>query len=1066
MARVVREKSKVLSGTIGINTTGGTDVSSSLNQIASAANNASQMMFTRANEIAQEEGIQAGKDLTIDQITTLDENTGKPVALSIPKTWGITRTKAFRELVDKRFYASIENEIRLKSKEYSQKYKQSGNYLANYRASMENYLVQMHKNSEGAYANFIKEVGSNTIAATEPNILSYLESKHIAQNNAFYKIEKQRLLNRFVTADEATKNQIYSQLKELTQLQIDSGQLPKNALVADDFAMRRISTMQWASSTIDDMNKDQIASFQELLKAPHRVEKLDELGFNEEQKKFWNDNKQFLDIADLNSLFTYGNHNRAEIDRLETENLNDIVDDISNNAPDISETVLKSINNLKLDDFDIDNLDALASFTYGDTLEKYPNLNIDDPRIAKFNNEQIKFIKSKILERYTAPIYGSLSNDDEQAFDRIGGFDLVKNKSFVTNYENLSKDDQIAYDYIVENTDGGKEILDTLHNLYKEGVDANSIITQFMSSTQFWTPPLTETQISKEKLKQQVISPDNGIALDSDSKEIQEIANEHINEAWLDSIPDKSNYPYSAWYNDPTSFDNEEVTNRIKISFDKGIIPIDLLNALKSSNPSETALKYATFAQNHFTINADGNPVFKNLLLGVEGLGDFNRKLAAVNSAMTFGITSPIPELKDMDSEELVEGTGKFLTSLTEGMNNINMFHNQNPNQPLGVKLNNQARILGFGTSKNDYEDAYKIFKKTINNELFDKNPVLLAGFQNIGDYMLMVGTKIDEAGLKQMIEDYVKINTRKDGIVFDTFNSQPSESIFGLDLVFKSPEMSYAFTNSVEMMVNKSFFEAALKLDDDKSGDYYDKIPSYYFEHNPNNLSREEVNDIFLQNRVDWDVGNELFLSDDRVISREIISGGKETITKKYSNGNIISLTGTIFPIPGFYKKEVPEETIYDPRESFGKNRFKLTKVNAKKLFLIPLPYSKGRDINAPESVFDLEYIVAVQSSGGGLKPLINPTNGITFTVNPKSFKEAVNSYNEVKKLVSLNEAEKKAYLVNKQNANNPEWQKKVGPFKQVSDKAIKHGIEIFHILNKKMHGTTPYGEILMNLD
>ena len=156
MARVVREKSKVLSGTIGINTTGGADVSSSLNQIASAANNASQMFFTRANEIAQEEGIQAGKDLTIDQITTLDENTGKPIALSIPKTWGITRTKAFRELVDKRFYASIENEIRLKSKEYSQKYKQSGNYLSNYRASMENYLVQMHKNSEGAYANFIK----------------------------------------------------------------------------------------------------------------------------------------------------------------------------------------------------------------------------------------------------------------------------------------------------------------------------------------------------------------------------------------------------------------------------------------------------------------------------------------------------------------------------------------------------------------------------------------------------------------------------------------------------------------------------------------------------------------------------------------------------------------------------------------------------------------------------------------------------------------------------------------------------------------------------------------------
>ena len=1065
MARVVREKSKVLSGSIGINTTGGADVSNSLNQIASAANNASQMMFTRANEIAQEEGIQAGKDLTIDQITTLDEDTGKPVALSIPKTWGVTRTNAFRELVDKRFYASIENEIRLKSKEYSQKYKQGGNYLANYRASMENYLVQMHKNSEGAYANFIKEVGSNTIAATEPNILSYLESKHIAQNNAFYKVEKQRLLNMFVTADAPTKNQIMLQLQQLTKLQIDSGQLPKNALDADNFAMRRISTMQWASSKIDEMNKDQIASFQELLKAPHRVEKLDELGFNEEQKKYWNDNKQFLDIADLNSLFTYGNHNRAEIDRLETENLNDIVDDISKNAPDISETVLKSINDLKLDDFDIDNLDALASFTYGDTLEKYPNLNIDDPRIAKFNNEQIQFIKSKILERYTAPIYGSLSNDDEQAFDRIGGFDLVKNKSFVTNYKNLSKDDQIAYDYIVENTDGGKEILDTLHNLYKEGVDANSIITQFMSSTQFWTKPLTETQISKEKLKQQVISPDNGIALDTDSKEIQEISSEHINEAWLDSISDKSNYPYSAWYNDPTSFDNEEVTNRIKISFDKGILPDDLKNALKSSNPSETALKYATFAQNHFTINADGVPVSKNLLLGVEGLGDFNRKLAAVNSAMTFGITSPIPELKDMDSEELVKGTGKFLTSLTEGMNNINMFYTQNPNQPLGVKLNNQARILGFG--KGDEDNAYKIFKKTINDKLFNKSPVLLAGFQNIGDYMLMVGTKIDEAGLKQMIDDYVEINTRKDGIVFDTFNSQPSESIFGLDLVFKSPEMSYAFTNSVELMVNQSFFDAALESKM-TAEQYREEIPAYYFEHNPDNLSLEEINEIFGQNRVDWSNNNPSILTDDRVIARNIIKGGQETITKKYSNGNIITLTGTVFPIPGFYKKEVPEETIYDDKKSFEnilKNK-QLVDKDAKKLFLIPLPYSRGRDINAPESVFDLEYIVAVQSSGGGLKPLINPTNGVTFTVNPKSFKEAVNSYNEIKKLVSLNEAEKKAYLVNQQNADNPEWQKKVGPLKQISDKTIRHGIEIFNILNKKMHGTTPYGEILMNLD
>ena len=123
MARVVREKTKVFSGNIGINTTSGTDVSNSLNQISSAANNASNAFFKRADEIAQQEGLDAGKDLNINEITTLDENTGKPVALSIPKTWGITRSKAFRDMVDKRFFSSIENEIRIKSKEFSQKHK-------------------------------------------------------------------------------------------------------------------------------------------------------------------------------------------------------------------------------------------------------------------------------------------------------------------------------------------------------------------------------------------------------------------------------------------------------------------------------------------------------------------------------------------------------------------------------------------------------------------------------------------------------------------------------------------------------------------------------------------------------------------------------------------------------------------------------------------------------------------------------------------------------------------------------------------------------------------------------
>ena len=1048
MARVVREKTKVFTGNIGINTTSGTDISNSLNQISSAASNASSAFFKRADEIAQQEGLDAAKDLNIDQITTLDINTGKPVALSIPKTWGITRTKAFRQIVDKRFYASIENEIRLKSKEFSQKYKRSGNYLANYRSSMQTYLAEMHQNQKGAYAEFIKEVGSNTIAATEPNILSYLESKHIAQNNAFYKLERQKLLNAFVTADEPTKNEIMNQLYDLTQIQIELGEVPKNAHDIDEAATKRIATMQWSQGKVDDMNPEQIMRFQELLKAPFRTELLDEIGFTDAEKTFWNDNKQFLDTPDLNAIFTYGNHNRAEIERIERESLNDSVDNINSNASNIGDEVLKSINDLTLNNFDLENLDQLASITYADVKTKYPDLNIDDPRIAGYNIKNLGIIKSAILERYTAPIYGALSNDDEQSFAEVGGFDLVKNKSFLNNYQTLSDSDQRKYNFIVDNIDGGKEILDTLHDLYKKGVDPNTIISQFTSSTQYWTPPLTETQKNKQLLISKVTGPLTGEAIDTDSKEVQEIANNHINEAWINSIPDPANYQYSAWYNDPNSFNNEEISERVKNSFDKGILPEGLKNAIKSGNPSETALVYASLAQNHLTVNADGTTIIKNLLLGVEGMVDFNKKLAAVNSALTLGITSPIAELKSLTEDKIVEGTGKSLTSFTEGFNNINLFQNLDPNQPLGVKLNNQARRLGFGTGDDD--NAYRNFKKIINNKLINESPVLLANFQSIGDYMLMVGTQIDQSGLEQMIDDYVEINTRKDGIVFDSFSSSPAKSIFGLELVMKSPEMAYAFSNSIEFMVNQSFFAAA-----GEGKVNYEDVPAYYFEHDPNNLTNEEVNNIFLENRVDWDRGNLINLSDDRVIARHLVKGGEEAIVTKYRNGLVISLFGTVQRMPGFYYKAEPQDALYDDKKSFENllDNHHMVKKNAKKIFLIPLPNSKGRDINSPESVFELEYIVAEEASGGGLKPLINPTNGVVFTVNPKDFRQSIDSYNEIKKLVSLNQAEKKAYILNKNNADNPEWQKKIGPYKEISDKVIRNGIEIFDILNQELH-------------
>jgi len=120
--------------------------------------------------------------------------------------------------------------------------------------------------------------------------------------------------------------------------------------------------------------------------------------------------------------------------------------------------------------------------------------------------------------------------------------------------------------------------------------------------------------------------------------------------------------------------------------------------------------------------------------------------------------------------------------------------------------------------------------------------------------------------------------------------------------------------------------------------------------------------------------------------------------------------------------------------------------------LYLVPLPQSLRGELDTEESYFDLQYMVAIQSSGGGLQPLVNPNNRNVFTFNPKVFSDAIESYQSAVASASLNEAEKNAYRLNNINANNPEWQRKIGVPEKITDKAIIFGIDTFNFLNKQI--------------
>jgi hypothetical protein len=1033
LARVVREKSKVLSGTIGINTTGGADVSSSLNQIASAANNASQMFFTRANEIAQEEGIQAGKDLTIDQITTLDENTGKPVALSIPKTWGITRTKAFRELVDKRFYASIENEIRLKSKEYSQKYKRGGNYLANYRASMENYLVQMHKNSEGAYANFIKEVGSNTIAATEPNILSYLESKHIAQTESFYKIEVQKYKNAYATANPEQRTFIQNKLKELTQNMVDAGLAPKNAQDSIRFDLGRINALQGFSAIIQKLDKQKLEIVNDYLAAPYNEKLIDKLGLSEDDKKFFKDQKRYLGLSELNSLRSYTNQEITDRNQLEAEQNKTAYENILNNETAIVETIQSEIN--KITSVDLDNLDSQTNVLIDKLKEQYPDFNLNTPQISNIISKYRNSIESSLISKSIIPIIGGLDDDEERLFQERKGMDLITNQSFINNYTTLSQADQNKYDSIIEAVPKAKEIFDTLHELSQRGIAPKSIVQSFKDLSSNWTKELTQAQKNLNLKKANFLDPTYDQAFTSNNSN-RTLANDIAQELWQQ---DKGQEAFKmSWINDPNVFNNERVMQFYNLSLSRGIVPQALVDAVKSNNVSETAHRLLFSAQNFQTSTASGVPITQNILNNVEGLKSYNQKLSAVMSAIRLGITSPMATLsnptdQDIASGRVDEGTGLSLLNISEGFEKIRSFTDNDPNSELSELLNRQAKRMEF---KN-----YATLRQEIFNELSDENPALLRDFNNITDYMLMVGTQFDKKSLKIMIEDYLALNTRADGIVVDSLNFKAGgKSIYALELVAGSGEMAFAMANSLEQYINNEFKEAGL-------------TNLFHFNFDKDSITEDEANNIFFSNRVDFDAGLLNDLGDDRVIVRAITEGGQKAETIRLNNGILSKMpTFTLGPIGGnvagedFYYKAVPETTVYDPTPTFTSNR------TGQKLYLVPLPQSLRGELDTEESYFDLQYMVAIQSSGGGLQPLVNPNNRSVFTFNPKVFSDAIESYQSAVASASLNEAEKNAYELNRINANNPEWQRKIGVPEKITDKGIIFGIDTFNFINKQI--------------
>ena len=145
--------------------------------VANTAGRLNEIALKEGAKQAEQSGLDAAMAVKQSEIIAFDAETGKPRALD-PKMFsgGIIARDAYKRVVEKRFGASIENELKIKAQELQLKYKFEPEL---FREEMSRYVADMHANAQGKWKETVKVGGVAITRATELNI----QANAIEKNN-------------------------------------------------------------------------------------------------------------------------------------------------------------------------------------------------------------------------------------------------------------------------------------------------------------------------------------------------------------------------------------------------------------------------------------------------------------------------------------------------------------------------------------------------------------------------------------------------------------------------------------------------------------------------------------------------------------------------------------------------------------------------------------------------------------------------------------------------------------------------------------------------------------------
>jgi hypothetical protein len=153
---IVRESAKFKIGPIGVSRA---SQAASIEGEAIQRNLSSlgQLAFEKASAYASEQGAEAAQMATV-----VDPETGLPVPLEPPEGFGTIASDAYNKVAQARFQSAIDNEIKVKAFELSERYKNNRNGAAQYSQAFQTYMKSMQDAADGAgYKSYIGDLGDS-----------------------------------------------------------------------------------------------------------------------------------------------------------------------------------------------------------------------------------------------------------------------------------------------------------------------------------------------------------------------------------------------------------------------------------------------------------------------------------------------------------------------------------------------------------------------------------------------------------------------------------------------------------------------------------------------------------------------------------------------------------------------------------------------------------------------------------------------------------------------------------------------------------------------------------------